>query len=382
LSELKARLGQLEGLEGKCNMLRLEVEKEKEGRKVVEEDARRSKEELTRQEKEQNKRLEEALQEREREKQVTILEWGSKCSDLETQLELAAVQKEEVEEMVKKLEQEARDGVEEKKIGERKSVAMVKDLKRQLQAERRKAEKLQERLQEWAEADNTNVSSEQTTPGSGGGHLDPDRSSISSWSLMSGQGGDQGLTSSSSPLPSSTPSPPGEVATGSNTRMAVEKENGTLEKDNQALMERVAGLQQEKWALEEKLVMLEQSGAAMADELVIKSELVKQYCMTGQQGKRGVVMGTSTSKGGMGTTNSNSSTPVQPERSVSHAGRMMKEKLDRLVNKENQQHVQEVSSMQAMLEETLTKNLHLQQDLENMSQEVVRLSKLAALASK
>ena len=111
----------------------------------------------------------------------------------------------------------------------------VKDLKRQLQAERRKAEKLQERLQEWAEADNTNVSSEQTTPGSGEGHLDPDRSSISSWSLMSGQGGDQGLTSSSSPLPSSTPSPPGEVATGSNTRMAVEKENGTLEKDNQVI---------------------------------------------------------------------------------------------------------------------------------------------------
>ena len=31
----------------------------------------------------------------------------------------------QVEEMVKKLQQEARDGVEEKKIGERKSVAMV-----------------------------------------------------------------------------------------------------------------------------------------------------------------------------------------------------------------------------------------------------------------
>merc|ERR1711971_792118 len=99
MSELKARLGQLEGLEGKCNMLRLEVEKEKELKKVVEEEARRLKEELTRQEKELNKRLEEALQEREREKRVTILEWGSKCSDLETQLELAAVQKEEVEEM-------------------------------------------------------------------------------------------------------------------------------------------------------------------------------------------------------------------------------------------------------------------------------------------
>ena len=31
----------------------------------------------------------------------------------------------QVEEMVKKLQQEARDGVEERKIGERKSVAMV-----------------------------------------------------------------------------------------------------------------------------------------------------------------------------------------------------------------------------------------------------------------
>merc|ERR1719192_3155051 len=36
LSELKARLGQLEGVEAKCNMLRMEAEKEKEGRKVAE----------------------------------------------------------------------------------------------------------------------------------------------------------------------------------------------------------------------------------------------------------------------------------------------------------------------------------------------------------
>ena len=34
--------------------------------------------------------------------------------------------------------------------------------------------------------------------------------------------------------------------------------------------------------------------------------------------------------------------------------------------------------MQKMLEETLLKNLHLQQDVEAMSQEVVRLSKLAS----
>ena len=41
-------------------------------------------------------------------------------------------------------------------------------------------------------------------------------------------------------------------------------------------------------------------------------------------------------------------------------------------------HLLQVSNMQKMLEETLLKNLHLQQDLENMSLEIVRLSKLAS----
>ena len=41
----------------------------------------------------------------------------------------------------------------------------------------------------------------------------------------------------------------------------------------------------------------------------------------------------------------------------------------------------EVQRMQNMLEEALTKNMHLTEDLENMSQEVVRLSKLAAMGS-
>ena len=35
----------------------------------------------------------------------------------------------------------------------------------------------------------------------------------------------------------------------------------------------------------------------------------------------------------------------------------------------------DMKQMQRILEETLTKNMHLQRDLENMSQEIVRLSK-------
>ena len=40
------------------------------------------------------------------------------------------------------------------------------------------------------------------------------------------------------------------------------------------------------------------------------------------------------------------------------------------------QQKEEIQRMQRMLEETLTKNMHLQENLEHLSQEVVRLSKL------
>ena len=52
--------------------------------------------------------------------------------------------------------------------------------------------------------------------------------------------------------------------------------------------------------------------------------------------------------------------------------------MDMLVNPDqvDAQQKDEMQRMQRMLEETLTKNMHLQNDLEHLSQEVVRLSKL------
>lgn len=56
--------------------------------------------------------------------------------------------------------------------------------------------------------------------------------------------------------------------------------------------------------------------------------------------------------------------------------------MDLLVNPDQVDAVQkeELARMQRMLEETLTKNMHLQKDLEHLSQEVVRLSKLVVPA--
>ena len=56
----------------------------------------------------------------------------------------------------------------------------------------------------------------------------------------------------------------------------------------------------------------------------------------------------------------------------------LKKRVDLLVNPEQveAQQKEELQRMQRMLEETLTKNMHLQQSMEELAQEVVRLSKL------
>jgi len=130
---------------------------------------------------------------------------------------------------------------------------------------------------------------------------------------------------------------------------------------------RLARLQEEKWLVEERVVMLEQSGAEMAEELVTKTRLIQQHCM--DTGARRLQTGAAS--------RSNPSTPS------SDKVRNFVDKLDKFVHLDTQKeaHKQELNSMQKMLEETLLKNLHLQQDLEAMSQEVVRLSKLASSSS-
>jgi len=55
---------------------------------------------------------------------------------------------------------------------------------------------------------------------------------------------------------------------------------------------------------------------------------------------------------------------------------MMKKMVSMLMHPD-QETRKEMQRMQNMLEETLTKNMHLQKDLESLSQEVVKLSKVA-----
>lgn len=66
------------------------------------------------------------------------------------QEELESVQREgqKKDETLNRLEQQLHDAGEEKKLQEKKGAAVMKDLRRQLAAERKRAEKLQERMQD------------------------------------------------------------------------------------------------------------------------------------------------------------------------------------------------------------------------------------------
>ncbi|KAK7075900.1 hypothetical protein SK128_009573, partial [Halocaridina rubra] len=66
--------------------------------------------------------------------------------DLQTQLEISNIQTQEAEEAVEVLKRKVADGEEEQRIHERKGMTLLKDLKKQLVVERKRADRLQEKL--------------------------------------------------------------------------------------------------------------------------------------------------------------------------------------------------------------------------------------------
>ena len=91
---------------------------------------------------------------------------------------LANAQKNEFEESIEQLNQEIVDQTEDRKIGEKKTLGLIKDLKKQLLSEKQRNEKLSDKIKEHFEPPSTL---------SDASHLEADRTSNSSWSIYSGQ---------------------------------------------------------------------------------------------------------------------------------------------------------------------------------------------------
>ena len=131
-------------------------------------------------------------------KKIGLL-YADEMKQCEIQVELVSAQKIEFEEAAGRYRQEAQDAVEDVRIAERRITSITADLRRQLRGERRRADKLQERLRDFVSGD----SSFQMQPAKfADTSIEQDNCSVSSWSLMSGQN-----EANNAPVQSSSPYP-------------------------------------------------------------------------------------------------------------------------------------------------------------------------------
>ncbi|XP_074387431.1 GRIP1-associated protein 1 isoform X2 [Zonotrichia albicollis] len=230
------------------------------------------------------------------------------------------------------LRQELKDVRDGQRILEKKGSAALKDLRRQLQLERRRGERLQERLQELLVPSRARSGLDElgldggSSPGRGPGG---DSSSVSS---LGRDGSAPGSTKSGSGSP------------GGGSGGGVPAGGGLSPAEVAELFQRLAQSQQERWMLEEKVRHLEVSSASMAEDLCRKSAIIQSFVRESRTEAAG---------------------PAGPARRGAGAGPGPGEEGLREMNKK----------LQNLLEEQLTKNLHLAQDLESLSQELAQLRK-------
>lgn len=121
---------------------------------------------------------------------------AEEIKQLEIQIELISAQRTEFEEEVTRARQQRDDSLEDVRIAERRRLTDTADLRRQLRSERRRADKLQERLRDYiSETSDPSLLPKAETS------VDHDNCSVSSWSLMSGQNEANNSATPSSPFP-------------------------------------------------------------------------------------------------------------------------------------------------------------------------------------
>ncbi|XP_064399801.1 GRIP1-associated protein 1-like [Halichondria panicea] len=237
-------------------------------------------------------------------------------------------------ERVRELEMEVEDKQAGVKIVEKKSMALLKDLKQQLKQMQKREERLQEQLNQLkggVSLDYTSMPSHESIADSASKH-----SRDSSLSSMRGirEGGAEGLNSPLSGL-SGASLLSGQVSVNEETT---------------ELLGRVAELQEDKWALEARVSHLENTGSALAEDVIQKSEIIKSYFMA----------------------NKADHSPVVPKRSPTDKMSPM-----RLVNwakgggAKGDEVLAEINrKMQRALEEALMKNIHLHENIEMLTTEL------------
>ncbi|KAM9181411.1 GRIP1-associated protein 1 isoform 2-T2 [Dugong dugon] len=348
IREEKARTRELENLQQTVEELQAQVHSMDGAKGWFERRLKEAEESLQQQQQEQ----EDALKQCREQHTAELKGKEEELQGVRDQLQQAQEERDSHLKTISSLKQEVKDTVDGQRILEKKGSAALKDLKRQLHLERKRADKLQERLQDILTNSKSRsgleelVLSEMNSPSR---TQTGDSSSVSSFSYreilrekessaVPARGGpffnDTNLLKTPGHCPASLSSSP----------QAQPPRPAELSDEEVAeLFQRLAETQQEKWMLEEKVKHLEVSSASMAEDLCRKSAIIETYVMDSRIGH--------TDRSGLGSV------------------------LRDLV-KPGDENLREMNKkLQNMLEEQLTKNMHLHKDMEVLSQEIVRLSK-------
>ncbi|XP_075394821.1 GRIP1-associated protein 1 isoform X2 [Tenrec ecaudatus] len=334
IREEKARTRDMENLQQTVEELQAQVHSMDGAKGWFERRLKEAEESLQKQQQEQ----EEALKQCQEQHAAALKGKEDELQGVRDQLQQAQEERDSHLKTINNLKQEVKDTVDGQRILEKKGTAALKDLKRQLHLERKRADKLQERLQDILTNSKSRsgleelVLSEMNSPSR---TQTGDSSSVSSFSYREIV---REKESSAVPARSLSSSPQ------SQPRPAELSDEEVAE-----LFQRLAETQQEKWMLEEKVKHLEVSSASMAEDLCRKSAIIETYVMDSR---------------------------IDVSVAAGHTDRSGLGSVLRDLVKPGDENLREMNKkLQNMLEEQLTKNMHLHKDMEVLSQEIVRLSK-------
>ncbi|EPQ06673.1 GRIP1-associated protein 1 [Myotis brandtii] len=337
IREEKARTRELESLQQTVEELQAQVHSMDGAKGWFERRLKEAEESLQQQQQEQ----EDALKQCQGQHAKELKNKEEELQGVLNQLQQAQEERDSHLKTISNLKQEVKDTVDGQRILEKKGSAALKDLKRQLHLERKRADKLQERLQDiLTNSKNRSgleelVLSEMNSPSR---TQTGDSSSVSSFSYREILREKESSTIPARSLSSSPQAQPPRPAELSDEEVA-------------ELFQRLAETQQEKWMLEEKVKHLEVSSASMAEDLCRKSAIIETYVMDSR---------------------------IDVSVAAGHTDRSGLGSVLRDLVKPGDENLREMNKkLQNMLEEQLTKNMHLHKasDMEVLSQEIVRLSK-------
>lgn len=287
-------------------------------------------------------------------------EMKGKISELENEIKSLTIRLEEKSKAVSELTCSLEESLDELQVLKRKNTAHIRDLTRQLQQARKQVEKFESNGVETKE--NASEGSKSSSTNSLDKLASSCTSPISPSSVTSATDGGWVIVDSSQ---SSTDRPSLEAPSGDNVQILPQSQkelaasNTELEPNKAMLVERICRLQKIHAKKNEKLEFMEEHVSALVDEIQKKSKIIQYYVLREQAGTlappRSDLHKAQVARHGGIMASVYSSKAVDPDMTLD---------LSLEINRK----------LQAVLEDTILKNITLKENLDTLGDEITRLN--------